>query len=157
MTLPLARRSAIRVPRRDLVVGAGDALALRVRLVEEDRHGAAAVDLRRTFARVRMHVWRDASPLGRSDYGTGWSGPVLSSRSAMASEALPGACEIELRAEDTWTGRMGWSLQADLLGAEHALCWGALHVRPALDMPALHVLTGDGEHALDGQAEHVVL
>lgn len=162
LTLPLARRSAVHVPRRDLVMGAGDELALLVSLVEADRHDAAPVDMARAFARVRMHVFRDASPLGGNhDYAFDRSAALLTTASAMASRTRPGAVEIRVRAEDThgWRGggRLGWSLQGSARGTETALCWGALHMRPGLGMPPLHVLTDEGARVLTDDTERVVV
>lgn len=162
LTLPLARRSAIRVPRRDIVVGAGDDMRLRVSLVESDRHDAAPVNLQRAFARLRMHVWQDAGPLNsRADYGLGWRGPLLTSRSAMATAARPDSIDLKVEGTATFgwlgSGRLGWSLQAAVPGDEAALCWGALHMRPGLGMPPLHVLTDEGDRVLTETDRYVVL
>ncbi len=162
MTLPLVRRSAIHVPRRDIVVGAGDEMVLRVSLVESDRHDAAPVNPQRMFARIRMHVWQDAGPLNsRADYGLGWRGPLLTTRSAMATAQRPDSIDVTVGADTTFgwmgSGRLGWSLQAAVAGDEAALCWGALHMRPGLGMPPLHVLTGDGEKVLTADGQYVVI
>ena len=162
LTLPLARRNPVHVPRRDIVAGAGDALRLLVRVAEADRFDAPLVDLRTSFARVRMHVWADATPLnGRGDYALGWRGPLLSTASGMATAQRPDAIEIRVSAGETrgWLGggRLGWSLQAAVLGGEFALCWGALHMRPGLSMPPLHVLTGEGARVLTAEDEYVVV
>lgn len=162
MTLPLSRRSAIHVPRRDLVAGAGDELVLRVSLVEADRPDAAPVDLRRAFARVRMHVFRDASPLGGNhDYAPDRSAAVVTTRSAMAVPARPFSVDLTVAAEETrcWApgARLGWSLQGAAHGQETALCWGALHMRPGLGMPPLFVLTDEGARVLTDDERYVVM
>ena len=163
MTLPVQRRSAIHIPRRDLQVGAGDELVLRVSLVETDRPDAAPIPLARQFARVRMFVWQDAQAInGRADYGLGYRGPVLTSHPAMVTGDRTTSVDIKIGADATlrWmaSGRLGWSMQAALsTGNQASLCWGALHMRPGLGMPNLHVLTDDYENVLTDEPEYVVI
>ncbi len=162
MTLPLARRSAVQVPRRDIVLGAGDELRLRVRLAESDHHRAPIIRPDLFFARIRMQVWQEATPLnGRADYAQGWRGPLMTSASAMAKPANPHWIEVAVSHEETagWRagGRLGWSLQCAVQGDDTALCWGALHMRPGVGMPPLRVLTGDDENVLTSEREPVVI
>lgn len=161
MTLPLARRAAGRIPRRDLVAGYGDGLRLQVSLAEADRPGAALVDLLQTTARLRMHVWRDAGPLdaGR-DYGLGWRGPVLSSSTARATADHPFYAEIALSVIEPAMAanmRFGWSLQCVAGGDAVSLCWGALHLAPYLGMPSQHLVADSGDHVTADTGEHLVV
>ena len=127
MTLPLARASLIRTPRRDVVTDRGEDLTLRLAVVEDDTPDAGPVDL--TGAAVQLLLW--AAPSWR-DYGL----PYLAGRRALhtltgtITDAAGGLAALTLPrdAGALWPLRMGYTLQIDLGGARTTLGWGSLQM-----------------------------
>lgn len=135
MTLPLARRSAIRIPRRDLVLGGGDSLTLAMTLVAADLPGAAPVDLGATGALVRLTVWYRS---GAWDYGSVlWlrdRASVLLSVNAAVSLTTPGLATVALGRGvlANHCGPLAYSIQVNQGAASSEIAWGVLQVRPGL-------------------------
>lgn len=129
-TLPVARRSPIIMPRRDLYLGNGDSLTLALTLVDSDRPDAAAVDLSGVGPRVRLTLW---SGIMRCDYGLTLTGArAVAVVDGVVADPVLGRVDmaIEPGVLRTYQGRLGWSIQLDYAGPVTTLAWGVVNLRP---------------------------
>lgn len=136
LTIALARRSAIMLPRRDLVLVASDDLALRLTIVAVDRPDAAPIVLTGGNVAVQLVVGRDM--FGWDDYGwwvnrapsghTAWSGlGVIMPEPGRVNITLP---RHTLRGPATYS----WALQLMLEGIVSTMCHGTMQVMPGAAM-----------------------
>lgn len=128
MTLPLARRSPLVIPRRDLVLDSGDALTLQLTLVEADRPDAALLDLVGIGPRVVLSIWHTTQ---WCDYGLPPAGRAVLRQVEGTIQATPGRADVVLTrgALSGYGRRLGWTLQLDYGGDLSAIAWGALHLQ----------------------------
>ena len=172
MTLPYMRTSPIHVPRRDLVLGRADSLALSVSVVESDDPSAEPIDLSGGIGGpvLQMLVWPDQHYRGAWDYGAYWHWPqcpqtVLWVGTGVLSPAR-GAFDIAFPTATMagWPRRCAYALQLDYDGGggTDLLAEGRLQlthsvprtVNPVIMLtdPAVPVLTDDAGNVilLDG-------
>jgi len=141
--VPYLRTSPVHIPRRDLVLGATDNLALRVTIVESDVSTAQVLEITGGIGgpAVRLAVWRD-SPRCWWDYGApGSVAPeVLWTGTGTESNAI-GSFEIAIpqATMSDWPPRCGFWLFLDWDGGldSELLAQGALHVRMASGSPTV--------------------
>jgi hypothetical protein len=136
IVLPYLRSSPIHIPRRDLVLGAADSMALEVAIVQYDNPSAPALDLTGGIGgpTLTLFIW-PASWWPRSwDYGAPCMTPgsPLWSGDGTISVCGPGMFDIVFPPGTmaAFPPRCGWSMQ---LGWDHSaqvsqLAWGNLHV-----------------------------
>lgn len=159
MTVPIIRRSPIRIPRRDLVASSGDNLSLRMTLVTSDRPDAAPVDLSGFGPQVLLRVWAMAA--NWCDYGRPNGGTVLMQGAGVVTDGAAGKVTLGFGAGAiTAIGpRMGWTVQMGYGGDVATLCWGVLNLfrgSSVVSDPS-YVLTDDGGIVLTDDFSPVVL
>ena len=131
LTLPLARRSPLFLPRRDVVFDAAEDLTLQVTVVATDDPGAAAVSLAAVGTAAELQVWGAS---GWWDYGRP-SPPLrlpVFSDTATIVNAAAGRLDVGVPADAaaSWPARLGWTLRLALGAASPvAVGWGALQVQ----------------------------
>lgn len=142
LTLPLARRSLHRIPRRDLVLEGGDTLTLELQVVASDHPGAAAVDIAGLGPELRLLVWH--APL-LWDYGRPNLGAVRWSALATVEPDTSGRAQIVVPAGTGcgWGQALGWSLQLRRLDDVSTLVCGALRLTHSGTFAAGAALLGD--------------
>lgn len=132
ITLPLARRSPIMIPRRDIVLMDDDALALALTVVAADRPNAVSVDVSTTAAGYRLTIYGNVATY---DYGLSlFDADVLLSVLGVLINGAAGRIDFTLAigAADDWCGPLGWLLAS---APGNTLAWGALSL-PRPGMPA---------------------
>jgi hypothetical protein len=148
--VPYQRNSPIRVPRRDLVIGAADSLLVRVTIVHSDDPSAPALELTGGIngPALRFIIWADwvGSGNGWTDYGRGSArrGDVLWSGVGVAADAV-GSFDVTMAANTVsgWPVRCGFSAQLDWDGAARANCCAraAAHHARLGHAPVIPILT----------------
>jgi hypothetical protein len=151
MILPYQRSSPLHIPRRDLVLGSADSLALRVTVVESDDPSAPALELTGGIGGpgCSITVWRDG-PGGPWDYGAppAMPGSVLWTGTGTDSDAV-GSFDIDMPVGQMadWPLRCGFAIRLDWDGGlkSELLAHGSLHVRhvPGAAVPTAEVITTD--------------
>lgn len=134
--LPYARVSPVRIPRRDLVLGVPDSLALNVTIIEADDPNAPPIEISGGIggSLLSLFIWPWDCFRHSWDYGAPWmtpgsplwSGDFIVTDAASATFAIsfpPGTMAM-------WPRRACWSMQ---LAEDHGdavtmLAWGNLHV-----------------------------
>jgi hypothetical protein len=156
LTLPVARRSAIRIPRRDLALVSGDSLTLAITVVQSDRPGAAPLNLVLAYGRVRLRVWRPIPP-AFCLYDYGFHGMRHAEAiGATVTNGAAGQAEIHVTGSHTagWHGIYSWALQFGSDTDSSTLCSGTLQMQPGLPMPPLYILTDDGVPVLTDDSQN---
>jgi len=128
-------RNPIHIPRRDLVLGASDSLALEVSIIENDDPTGAALDLSGGIGgpALTLYIWPAANYCRSWDYGAWWnsqSSPLFVGTGVMGDLVGTFVIRFPPGTMASWPRRCAWSIQLDWNhGAELAqLAWGNLHV-----------------------------
>ena len=127
LILPVARRNAVRAPRRDLVAPAGGGLTLRVSLVPEDRPGARPIQLWSLAVRMWLVVRPDRAARFGEDYGRdriALAQPPVVTEPEYATSATPRHIDIPVPALDCGPSR--YALMAASSVGTMELCSGVL-------------------------------
>lgn len=147
------------IPRRDLVLGGADSLALEVAIVEYDNPAAPALDLTGGIGgpTLTLFIWPAGCWPRSWDYGAPCMTPgsPLWSGDGTISTCGPGTFVIAFPPGSMarFPPRCGWSIQ---LGWDHdgqvsQLAWGNLHVMPSgqrLLTPPTAITTSGGSTAI---------
>lgn len=158
LILPYRRASTIRVPKRDLVIGAADSLVVRVTIVETDDPSAQALEITGGIGgpSLRFFIWADwRSRADWTDYGLGAlrMGDMLWSGTGVVASAA-GSFDVAFPANTVsgWPRRCGFSVQLDWDGgtSSELLCEGALHIQRGWHgtVPFIPIDTDDGVNIL---------
>jgi hypothetical protein len=165
-TAPYMRVSNLHIPRRDLVLAAGDSLTLQVTVVDRDSPDAEALEITDGLGGYQLlfAVWADAPGQYFCDYGTPLprSGQTLWSGLGTLTDT-PGTVTFTFPSGTmaSWPLRCGWSvqLQHDRDTAE-VLLSGTLYVRPGLGtayrLEELELQTLDFINVHTDPAEHLI-
>ena len=128
LTLPTARRSAIVVPRRDIVATVSDTLNLQMTLVTTDTPDAIPLDLVGIGPRVWVALW--AAPRMFCDYGQPYQQSwVVWSAYAQPVAGVPGRVDVTLPLRSLYcpSGVLGWAVHLNYRGSMSCIAQGALH------------------------------
>jgi hypothetical protein len=138
ITLPLARDSMTRIPRRDLVISASDDTVLAMTLVAADNPDAAPIDLSGLGPRVRVSIWYESL---RWDYGMVALGPraVQWAADAVISSDTPGLATLTIPRGSlaNWGAArrsLLWAVQYDDGTALSTLAAGVIHAQAAVGL-----------------------
>jgi hypothetical protein len=158
IVLPYMRNSATRLPRRDIVITAGDSLTLRASIVESDDPAARALVLTGGVGgpQARIVVFTDSPCPGYGwDYGRPVAAPgtVLWVGYGVRSETALGSFDFFVPFETIGTlpGRCAWALQLawDAGRKSEMLARGIMHVSgPMQDSGQLTVWTTDDDQPI---------
>jgi len=148
LTLPLARRSPLVIPHRDLVLNAAESVLLQVTLVAEDKPTAAAVDLSGVGLRLLWRIWREAQVC---DYGiTPFGTAQIYATEATFPNAVAGRADLTIPAGALPVGSAWHALTLDYSGASTSVACGTLQVQPGpLVGEVLSILTDDNGNVIE--------
>ena len=143
------------IPRRDLVLGGADSMALEVAIMEWDNPSAPALDLTGGIGGpvLTLFIWPAGCWPRSWDYGAPCMTPgsPLWSGDGTISGCGPGTFDIVFPRGTmaTWPRRCEWSMQLtwDHDAQVSQLAWGNLHVMPSgqrLLTPPTAITTDDG-------------
>ena len=124
--LPLARRSAIVVPRRDFVLPGGDDARLALTIYATE--GGVLIDLSGTGPSVTLLMW--TGTVGRSDYGWQSSGALQIEAILPADASGRAFVNIAAGALSTLPRRLAYAIRYSDGDAATTLVQGILQVLP---------------------------
>lgn len=148
LTIPAARRSSLTLPRRDLVLSAGETCTLQVTLVTSDRPGAAPLDLSGLGPRLVWQLWRKAQTC---DYGmTPFGTELVAAVEATFPDAVNGRADLTIARGVLGAGTAWHTLLLDYGGALSAVACGTVQVQPGPMLPeVVDLITDDNNSPLE--------
>jgi len=134
--VPYLRATPIHIPRRDLVLGAGDSLSLEVAIIQWDNPSSPALDVAGGIGgpTLTLFIWPAGCWPRSWDYGAPCMTPgsPLWSGDGTISGCGPGTFDISFPPGTMarFPRRCGWSMQLawNHDGAVEMLAWGNLHI-----------------------------
>lgn len=126
MTVPVARRSNIVQPRRDLVLSGNEAATLQVTVMASDAPGAAAMDLSPAGTSFALLLRQPRASLDYGLYPPG--GVVVQTVAGGIVNAAAGRVDVAIPARAVaWPQRQPWLLQMTLGGVVTTLARGIIN------------------------------
>jgi hypothetical protein len=146
--LPYLRSSPVHVPRRDMVLGHADSLALDVQVVDRDSPEGMPIVLTGGIGgpTLQMLVWPDTCYRHSWDYGAPCIGPrtVLWAAVAVISDLAAGTFTVTFPTAtmSSWPRRCAYALQLDEGGGSSTtlLAEGHLHLSRSVPRSAVPVV-----------------
>lgn len=130
LSLPMARRTPVRIPRRDLALQVADDTTLQLTVTATDEPASAAQSLAATGTTLSALLWY---PSRWWDYGWPWAVPrsTLATVAGTVTNAAAGRADFVFARDlgALWPERLVWALQLDLGGTTRTtLAWGSVNL-----------------------------
>jgi hypothetical protein len=150
-------RNAIHIPRRDLVLGASDSLALEVSIISADDTTGVALDISggNGGPGQNLYVWPWSNYSRSWDYGAWWncqSSPLFVGTGTIGNMVGTFVIRFPPGTMASWPRRCAWSIQLDWNHGEEVsqLAWGILQVNPSgLAFVGQSIITTDAGEGID--------